>query len=88
LGITPISYAPHRLPPDVIRHAVRLYLRFTLSYSDVEELLTERGPEVSYEMVLRWVLMRAAIRSQPARHERHAAAVPPSTIALPPHLFA
>jgi hypothetical protein len=34
----PISYARHRFPPDVIRHAVWLYLRFTLSYRDVEDL--------------------------------------------------
>jgi transposase-like protein len=32
-----ISYARHRFPPDVIRHAVWLYLRFTLSYRDVED---------------------------------------------------
>ena len=39
----PISYARHRFPPDLIRHAVWLYLRFTLSYRDVEDLLAERG---------------------------------------------
>jgi hypothetical protein len=38
------------------RHAVWLYLRFTLSYRDVEELLAERGIEVSYETVRRWVV--------------------------------
>src|SRR6188768_4082959 len=54
--MTPISYARHRFPPDVIRHAVWLYLRFTLSYRDVEELLAERGLDVSYETVRRWVL--------------------------------
>ena len=43
----PISYARHRFPPDVIQHAVWLYLRFTLSYRDVEDLLAERGLEVS-----------------------------------------
>jgi len=43
----PISYAHHRFPPDVIRHAVWLYLRFTLSYRDVEDLLAERGLTVS-----------------------------------------
>jgi transposase-like protein len=47
----PISYARHRFPPTVIRHAVWLYHRFTLSYRDVEELLAERGIEVSYESV-------------------------------------
>src|SRR5215210_1257139 len=51
----PISYDRHRFPPAVIRHAVWLYLRFTLSYRDVEELLAERGLDVSYETVRRWV---------------------------------
>jgi transposase-like protein len=51
----PISYARHRFPPQVIRQAVWLYLRFTLSFRDVEELLAERGLEVSYETVRRWV---------------------------------
>src|SRR5689334_2310069 len=52
----PISYARHRFPPDVIRHAVWLYLRFTLSYQDVEDLLAERGLIVSNEAISRWVL--------------------------------
>jgi putative transposase len=51
-----ISYAHHRFPPEVIQHAVWLYLRFTLSYRDVEELLTEHGIETSYESIRRWVL--------------------------------
>src|SRR5438309_11416234 len=41
--MAPISYRRHRFPPVVIRHAVWLYRRFTLSYRDVEELLAERG---------------------------------------------
>jgi putative transposase len=52
----PVSYARHQFPPDIIRHAVWLYLRFTLSYRDVEELLAERGLDVSYETIRRWVL--------------------------------
>jgi transposase-like protein len=52
----PISYAPHRFPPNVIRHAVWLCLRFTLSDRDVEELLADRGLDVSYETIRRWVL--------------------------------
>src|SRR5829696_2245399 len=52
----PISYARHQFPPAVIQHAIWLYLRFTLSYRDVEELLAERGLDVSYETVRRWVL--------------------------------
>ena len=51
-----IFYDRHRFPPEIIRHAVWLYLRFTLSYRDVEELLAERGLDVSYETVRRWVL--------------------------------
>src|ERR1700738_1175990 len=51
-----ISFARHRFPPAIIRHAVWLYLRFTLSYRDVEDLLAERGLDVSYETVRRWVL--------------------------------
>ncbi len=50
-----ISYARHRFPPNVIQHAVWLYLRFTLSYRDVEDILAERGLDVSYETVRRWV---------------------------------
>ncbi len=52
----PISYVRHQFPAEIIRHAVWLYLRFTLSYRDVEELLAERGIETSYETVRRWVL--------------------------------
>src|SRR5215204_461080 len=51
-----ISYARHQFPAEIIRHAVWLYLRFTLSYRDVEELLAERRVETSYETVRRWVL--------------------------------
>jgi putative transposase len=54
-AMKPISYARHRFPPDVIRHAVWLYLRFTLSYRDVEDLLAERGLIVSNEAIRRWV---------------------------------
>src|ERR1700720_3650845 len=51
-----LSYRRHRFPPPIIQHAIWLYLRFTLSYRDVEELLAERGLEVSYETMRRWVL--------------------------------
>src|SRR3954452_5027217 len=52
----PISYARHQFPAEIIRHTVWLYLRFTLSYRDVEELLAERGIETYYETVRRWVV--------------------------------
>jgi hypothetical protein len=43
-----ISFARHQFPPAVIRHAVWLYMRFTLSHRDVEDLLAERGLDISY----------------------------------------
>ena len=46
-----ISYRRHPFPPVIIQHAVWLYLRFTLSYRDVEELLAERGLDISYETI-------------------------------------
>src|SRR6202047_4346319 len=42
-----LSYRRHRFPPPIIQHAIWLYLRFTLSYRDVEELLAEFGPVVA-----------------------------------------
>src|SRR5690242_9038242 len=51
-----LSYRRHRFPAEFIQHAIWLYLRFTLSYRDVEELLAERGLDFSYETVRRWVL--------------------------------
>ena len=51
----PLSYAGYRFPPEIIQHAIWLYLRFTLSFRDVEELLAERGIDVSYETIRRWV---------------------------------
>jgi len=53
-----ISYRRHRFPPVIIQHAVWLYLRFTRSYRDVEELLAERGLDISYETVRCWVLLK------------------------------
>ena len=51
-----ISYRRRRFPAVIIQRAVWLYLRFTLSYRDVEELLAERGLDNSYETVRCWVL--------------------------------
>ena len=49
------SYRGYRFPADVIQRSVWMYLRFTLSYRDVEDLLAERGIQVSYETIRRWV---------------------------------
>ncbi|MEM9569020.1 MAG: IS6 family transposase, partial [Cyanobacteria bacterium P01_E01_bin.34] len=51
---TSVSFVRHRFPGVVISYAVWLYLRFSVSYRDVEELLTQRGSRVSYETIRRW----------------------------------
>jgi putative transposase len=51
-----ISCTLHRFPPVIIQHAIWLYFRFPLSFRDVDEMLAERGIEVSYETVRRCVL--------------------------------
>jgi putative transposase len=52
----PISFKRHPFPADVIRQAVWLYFRFTLSLRDVEELLAARGVEVSRETIRCWTI--------------------------------
>ena len=49
-----ISYKRHRFPPEIIRQAVWLYFKYTLSLRDVEGILAERGIDVSYETVRCW----------------------------------
>ena len=54
-GMTKISYKGYRFPPEIIQQTIWLYVRFTLSFRDVEDLLAERGIIVFYETVRRWV---------------------------------
>jgi putative transposase len=68
--MAPLSYSRHRFPPAIIQHAIWLYLRFTLSYRDVEDLLAERGLEVSYETVQRWVLKFGPLIARKLRQGR------------------
>ena len=56
MSSTTPSYKHHRFPPEIIAHGVWLYLRFGLSLRAVEEMLLERGIEVSYETLRRWVI--------------------------------
>ena len=69
--MTTISFARHQFAPDIIRHAVWLYLRFTLSFRDVEDLLAERGLDVSYETIRRWVLKFGPLFARELRRRRH-----------------
>jgi transposase-like protein len=54
--VRPLPLKGYRFPPDVIRQAVFLYFRFTLSLRDVEELLAHRGVQVSYETIRQWTI--------------------------------
>src|SRR3712207_3618904 len=74
VGVSPprSSFAGFRFPPEVIMVAVRWYLRFGLSYRDVEELLAERGIEVDHVTVHRWVLRFAPLFADAAHPRRHA----------------
>jgi IS6 family transposase len=49
------AFAGFRFPPEVIMLAVRWYLRFGLSYRDLEELLGERSVDVDHVTLFRWV---------------------------------
>ena len=66
------TFAGFRFPSDVIVLAVRWYLRFGLSYRDVEELLSERGVEVDHVTVYRWVLRFAPPLAETVRPCRQA----------------
>jgi IS6 family transposase len=68
------TFAGFRFPPEVIVLAVRWYLRFGLSYRDVEELLAERGIEVDHVTIYRWVLRFTVLLADAARPCRHALA--------------
>jgi len=52
--MTRISYKRHRFPATVIQHALWLYFRFTLSLRYVNELIAQRGIDVSYETIRAW----------------------------------
>ena len=65
-----LSHRRHRFPPLIIQHAMWPYLRLSLSYRDVEELLAERGIEVSNETIRRWVLKFGRLYAQRLRRSR------------------
>ena len=65
------SFAGYRFPPEVILLAVRWYLRYGLSYRDVEELLAERGIDVDHVTIYRWVQRFTPLLIDAARPCRH-----------------
>ncbi|MCA1835865.1 MAG: IS6 family transposase [Actinobacteria bacterium] len=66
------SFTGFRFPPEVILVAVRWYLRYGLSYRDIEELLAERDIEVDHVTVYRWVQRFTPLLIDAARPCRHA----------------
>src|SRR5215204_4372511 len=74
-GAPPVAcsaFAGFYFPPDVIVLAVRWYLRFALSYRDVEELLADRGIDVDHVTIYRWVQRFTPLLAEAARPCRHA----------------
>src|SRR5215208_4860842 len=71
-GIARSAFAGFCFPAEVIVLAVRWYLRFGLSYRDVEELLAERGIEVDHVTVYRWVQRFTPLLAEAAKPCRHA----------------
>jgi len=63
-------YRRHRFHQSIIQAAVRLYYRYTLSFRDVEEILAERGIDVSYETIRRWCLKFGQTFAQRMRMQR------------------
>lgn len=65
------AFTGYRFPPEVMMLAVRWYLRYGLSFRDVEELLTERGIEVDHVTIHRWVQRFTPLLIDAARPCRH-----------------
>jgi transposase-like protein len=65
------AFVGFRFPPEVIVVAIRWYLRYGLSYRDVEELLAERGIEVDHVSIFRWVQRFTPLLADAARFSRH-----------------
>jgi IS6 family transposase len=70
-AVESVSFAGYRFPPEVILFAVRWYLRYGLSYRDVEELLAERGIDVDHVTIYRWVQRFTPLLIDAARPCRH-----------------
>src|SRR5215208_2854216 len=63
-------YHGFRFPNAIIQHAIWLYLRFTLSLREVEELLAERGIMVTYGTVRVWVARFGPLIARRLRRRR------------------
>jgi transposase-like protein len=66
---TEISYGSYRFPPETIQWAIWLYIRFTPSFRDVEDLLAERGIMVSKPTTILHPRRRASIAPPATFHD-------------------
>jgi putative transposase len=63
-------YKGFRFPPEIIRHCVWLYFRFSLSLRDVEEIMAERGIVLTYETLRQWCLKFGQAHANEFRRRR------------------
>jgi len=70
-----LSYKRHRFHPDIIRRAIWMYFKFNLSFRDIEDLMAERGVDVSYETIRRWVEKFGLLYAKRIRNKRSSSAV-------------
>ena len=80
--MTKISYAGYRFPPEIIEQAIWLYLRLTLSFRDVEDLLAERGLVDRVEMAKAVIGALAYTRTKVVVHENDDAEVVFTTVEI------
>ena len=64
------SYRGYRFPRESIAHCVWLYFRFCLSFRDIQEMMLERGVDVSYEAIRLWCLRFGAEDARRLRRQR------------------
>ena len=70
-----MKFSGRHFPKDVILTTIRWYLRYKLSYRDIEELIAERGIEVDHSTVNRWVVKYAPLLAAQAQHYKRSVGV-------------
>ena len=68
-----VSFKDAHYPGDVILHAIFLYLRYGVSYRDLEEIMAERGARVNHATLNRWVERYAGQVAEDARRRQQPA---------------
>ena len=66
-----ISFSGRHYPRFIILQAVRWYVSYALSYSNIEEMMKERGFEIDHATLNRWVLHYAPLLDKKARKLKH-----------------